>query len=226
MKRKEFLRNTTLMLAGFLTASKLNLITAAEKITYSVNEYKAKIISLIRDLKKDGTNLVKRIMNNKEYVFDPFTHYPYDGGIKDEETGYQLFFHAHRENEYGHFHTFAKDNDGKLVHLVLISMNEKGELIGLATVNRWVTGDKFIKADRLKKFAENFYIDPSLYKDTRVLEFVNYVFKAYAAEINELFDERDKWIHNYVNKYFREPFEDRDYEILSSKKVSLINSEE
>ena len=224
MKRRQFFKTGFVLIAAFAASSKLTLVNAAEQTSNFVKDYKAKILEIIKNLKAEGTNLVAKIMNGKEYKFDPFTHYPYDGGIKDESTGYQLFFHAHREDEYGHFHTFATDDDGKLVHLVLISMNEKGELIGLATVNRWVTGDKFVKADKLKQLASNFYMDPSLYKDQRVIQFVNSVFKAYRNEIEAIFDERDKWINNYARKYYREPFEDRDHEILSHKKVILADN--
>lgn len=226
MKRRQFLKSGLIFIAAFAASSKLAILNAAERTADLAHDYKTKILTIIKSLKREGSSLVAKVMNGRKYEFDPYTHYPYNGGIKDNTTGYQLFFHIHREDEYGHFHTFAKDKDGELVHLVLISMNKNGELIGLATVNRWVTGDKYVNADRLKRLAENFSIDPSLYIDSRVLEFVNYVFKAYGTEINELFDERDKWIHNYVNKYFREPFEDRDYEILSSKKISLINPHE
>ena len=102
-------------------------------------------------------------------------------------------------------------------------MNDKGEPIGLATVNRWVTDDKYVKADVLKKFAESFYINPALYKDKRVVEFINYIFKSYPDEINHLFDQRDKWISDYVNNNFNEPFEDRDYEVLSFTEINILD---
>lgn len=221
MKRRQFVKSGFLLISGLVVNSKLAILNAAERTINIAEDYKTKILDIIRNLKKEGSDLVTKILNGKKYQFDPFVHYPYDGGIKDEQTGYQLFFHAHRENEYGHFHTFAKDNDGNLIHLVLISMNDKGELIGLATVNRWVTGDKYVKADRLKELSKTFKINPKLYKDERVIRFINYIFKAYKSEIEELFDKRDQWINNYAQTYYREPFEDREFEILSSKTISL-----
>ncbi len=221
MKRRQFVKSGFVLISALVVNSKIAILNAAERTVNIAEDYKTKILDIIRNLKKEGSDLVTKIMNGKKYQFDAFIHYPYDGGIKDEQTGYQLFFHAHRENEYGHFHTFAKDNDGNLIHLVLISMNDKGELIGLATVNRWVTGDKYVKADRLKELSKTFQINPKLYKDERVIKFVNYVFKAYKSEIEELFDKRDQWIKNYAQTYYREPFEDREFEILSSKTISL-----
>lgn len=197
----------------------------AEKIMHlalsQANDYLEKILLVIDKLKKEGTSLVEKIMDGKEYHHDPFVHYPSEGGIQDKHTGCRLFFHIHRENEYGHFHTFAKDNDGELVHLILISMNEIGEPIGLATVNRWVTGDKYVKGGVLKNLAEEYYIDPGLFSDARIVEFVNSIFKAFKDEIFELFDERDKWITNYVNNKFNEPFEDREFEVLSFRNIKI-----
>ncbi|OGV04000.1 MAG: hypothetical protein A2330_01425 [Ignavibacteria bacterium RIFOXYB2_FULL_36_7] len=113
------------------------------------------------------------------------------------------------------------DENGELVHLVLISMDEQGKPIVLATVNRWVTGDKYVKADVLKKLTKDFYVNPSLFTDQKVVEFVNDIFKAYSEEIFQLYYDRDKWIIEYVNKNFREPFEDREFEILSERKINL-----
>ncbi len=221
MERRRFLKASFIISIGFFASAKIEAAKLINKFIEAGSNFKERIVSIIIELKNEGSNLVKKVMNGKKYVFDPYTHYPYDDGIKDEQTGFQLFFHAHRKNEYGHFHTFASDENGNLIHLVLISMDKKGEPIALATVNRWVTGDKYVKADVLKKITKNFFVDPSLFKDSRVVEFVNYIFRAYREEINKLYDERDKWITDYVNKNFREPFEDREFEILSSTKINL-----
>ncbi len=221
MKRRDFLRSTGIIFLGLISASKIKAENVIDNISNISNEFIGRITKIINELKIESTNLVKKIMNGKKYEYDPFTHYPYDGGIKDGKTGYQIFFHIHRENEYGHFHTFATDEKGELIHLVLISMSENGKPIGLATVNRWVTGDKFVKAVVLKSLAKDFYIDPNLYTDKRVIEFINNVFKGFANDIDNLFDERDLWIKNYVNEKFNEPFEDREHEITSYKEIHI-----
>ncbi|MDH7603698.1 MAG: hypothetical protein QHH13_02240 [Melioribacter sp.] len=220
MKRREFIKAGTL-LTFLLLQSKAKAAEIISEINSSADKFIKLIAEIIMSLRKEGSNIVKKIMNGRKYKFDPYSHYPTDEGIKDEVSGCQLFFHIHRPNEYGHFHTFALDENGELVHLILISMSEDGKPIALATVNRWVTGDKYVKADILKKLADNFYVAPSLFHDKRIIEFVNYIFKSYRDEIFELFDKRDEWIKNYVNENFREPFEDRDYEILSYRKIDL-----
>lgn len=221
MERRKFIRTSSFLIFGLLSPAVIKTASLITRAVEASNEFKERIILIINALKKERTNLVKKVMNGKKYKYDPYTHYPVDGGIKDENTGYQLFFHIHRENEYGHFHTFATDENGELVHLILISMSEEGKPIGLATVNRWVTGDKYVKAEVLKKLTENFYVNPSLFKDPKAVEFVNHIFKAYNGEIYQLYDERDWWITNYVNNNYHEPFEDREYEIFSEIKINL-----
>lgn len=221
--RRTFIKQiSTLVVLGFASANTLagTVVKTAVRI---VNDFKEKVIDIIESLRSEGSNVVKKVMNGKTYVFDPYTHYPYDGGIKDEKTGYRIFFHAHRPNEYGHFHTFATDEKGDLIHLVLISMNKEGEPIALATVNRWVTDDKYVKADLLKKFLDGFQMNPDLFVEKRVVEFVYNTLNAYKETIYELFDERDEWIKEYVNKNFSEPFEVRDYEILSERKIEIYS---
>ena len=102
-------------------------------------------------------------------------------------------------------------------------MNEQGQPIELATVNRWVTDDKYVKADVLKYFSDNFHMDSNLFIERRVVEFVENVFKGHKETVYELLDEREKLIKDYVNKNFNEPFEDRDFELLSERKIDLIS---
>lgn len=206
---------------GF-TATNSFANTVAKTVVRLGNDFRKRVIDIFESLKSEGSNVVKKVMNGKTYVFDPYNHYPYDGGISDKNSGYRIFFHAHRENEYGHFHTFATDENGDLVHLVLISMNEQGKPIALATVNRWVTDDKYVKADVLKKLLDNFQMDSNLFIERRVVEFVYNILNAYKEDIYEIFDERDKWISDYVNTNYNEPFEDREFEILSEKKIELF----
>lgn len=222
MKRREFIKASSLITFLFLQ-SKVNAINVIANINETADKFLKQITEIILSLRKEGSNIVKKIMNGRKYKFDPYNHYPTDEGIKDNEMGCQLFFHIHRKNEYGHFHTFSLDDNGELVHLILISMNKDGEPISLATVNRWVTGDKYVKSEKLKELAKSFYVNPNLFYDKRILEFVNNIFKAYKKEIYDLFDERDQWIKNYVDKNYSEPFEDREYEILSERKIRLLN---
>jgi hypothetical protein len=224
MNRRKFLHIIGITSLAILSPVINNAQLLFNNSKLAAEKYLTRIVSIINSLKLNGSNLVLKIMDGKKYKFDPNVHYPFDGGIVDHKTNSRVFFHAHRKNEYGHFHTFVEDEKGNLIHLVLISMNKQGEPIGLSTVNRWVTGDKYVKADKLKEYFKKFYIDKHLFKDERVLDFIENIFKGYKEKIFHLFDERDEWIKNYVNKNYNEPFEDRNYEVLSSIKVNVYNN--
>lgn len=220
--RRNFIKQLSFLAIVGLSATNSIAKTILKTVAQAGNDFKKKVIDIIEGLRSEGSNVVKKVMNGKTYVFDPYTHYPYDGGISDEKSGYRIFFHAHRPNEYGHFHTFATDEQGDLIHLVLISMNEDGQPTALSTVNSWVTDDKYVKADALKKLLDNFQMDSNLFVEQRVVDFVDNIIKGYKETIYQLFDERDEWIKNYVRNNFNEPFEDREFEILSERKINLF----
>lgn len=87
-------------------------------------------------------------------------HYP-DGDVYDHETHGQYYYHAHRDDEHGHFHLFLrpkgmpsgikpaavedfeepKAQNDALSHLIAISMDEFGRPKALFTTNRWVTAE-------------------------------------------------------------------------------------
>jgi hypothetical protein len=222
MKRRKFLHIISISTLSLFLPITNNAQIFFNNSKLTAEKYLKKVISIINSLKSSGSNLVLKIMDGKKYEFDPNIHYPFDGGIVDPNTNSRVFFHAHRKNEYGHFHTFVEDENGDLIHLLLISMNKQGEPIGLSTVNRWVTGDKYVKANELKKHFEKFSIDKYLFRDERILVFIESIFGGYKEQIFTLFDERDEWIKNYVNRNYNEPFEDRDYEVLSSVKIDIL----
>jgi hypothetical protein len=217
--RRKFLKSISLITVSLsIKTTALNLF---EKSNLLINKSLEKVIEIINSLKKERSNIVIKVMDGEKYKFDPYFHYPKHGGIVDDKTKSQVFFHIHRKKEFGHFHTFIKDIDGELVHLVLISMDKNGNPISLSTVNRWVTDDKYVKADKLKILFENFNINPKLFNDERLLQFINKILTGYKKEIFKLFDEREAWIKNYTFTNFREPFEDREFEVLSSVNINL-----
>ena len=219
--RRKFIRQAAFVVSGFTLSANTVLSAAIEKSYKFYNSAFEKLLDLLNTLKLEGSNIVKKVMNGKVYVFDPYVNYPYDGGIKDKDTGCRIFFHCHRKGEYGHFHTFYQNEKGELAHLVLISMAKDGEPLKLATVNSWVTGDKYYKSDVLKTYFEKFSMNNYSFGEKRIAEFVKYVFAAYKTEIFQLFEERDAWVKDYALKYFREPFEDRDFEITSEIEIDV-----
>ncbi|MBN4062139.1 MAG: hypothetical protein COA57_02180 [Flavobacteriales bacterium] len=218
--RRNFLKNISGALA-FVALSGETLALATRFVSHKVAYATKGVLSVIRSLQAEGSNVVLKMMNGNKYKRNPLVHYPFDGGILDEETGYRVFFHAHREKEYGHFHTFYEKPNGDLVHLIMVSMDKKGYPIQLSTVNRWVTGDVFVKADELKEYFLKFKMNDSLFSDKRIGVFVRELFTEYKTEILGLIAERDNTIRGYVKKNAREPFGDREVEILSSTKIEI-----
>jgi len=219
--RRKFLQSISLIAIAVSLPIKTSALNLFDKSVALLNKSLEKVLEIISSLRDEKSSIVKKVMDGKEYKFDPYFHYPIQGGIVDDDTKSRVFFHCHRENEFGHFHTFVEDENGELVHLVLISMDEDGNPTALATVNRWVTDDKYVKAEQLKILFDEFKINPKLFKDERLLLFIKNILEGYKTEIFELFDKRDEWIKEYAFENYREPFEDREHEVLSSIEINL-----
>lgn len=218
--RRNLIKNLGGFLA-FIAFSGKTLSAATYFVSAKIEEGFKSVSGIIRSLQSEGSTVALKVMNGKKYKRDPLVHYPFDGGVLDEKTGYRMFFHAHRKREYGHFHTFYEKPNGSLVHLIMVSLNKKGYPIKLSTVNRWVTGDVFVKADEMKEHFLSFKMNDELFPDARIGGFVRNLFIEFETEILLLMEERDLAIQNYVKKNTREPFEDREVEILSSVAIEV-----
>ena len=63
-------------------------------------------------------------------------------------------------------------------------MNEEGKPVGLATVNHWVTGDKYVNGKVPKELTENFFIGPSLYSDPKIVKLVKNILERIKGRYN------------------------------------------
>ena len=159
----------------------------------------------------------------------------------DSETHSQFYYHAHREGEHGHFHTFLrekgmpedchpiqqskaaymKERDDKLSHLIAISMNRAGFPIGLFTTNRWVTADNWYTADDVIKMLDRFEMDLA-WPSWPVNIWISAMVRLFRPEIEELIVERDIAMADWQKKHpKKDAFEDRDCEIASTRKISV-----
>ena len=81
----------------------------------------------------------------RKYEYDAYVHYPYDGGIKDEKTGCQLFFSifiVQMSTVIFILSLWMTDGD---LFIYFNIYDESGEPIGLATVNRLVTAINMLR---------------------------------------------------------------------------------
>ena len=170
-------------------------------------------------LNEAGTNPASAALDGQERVMDPYRHYPSKAGIKDHKTGHSFFFHAHREREYGHFHTFSVDRYGAPVHVVMISVNARGEPFQISTTNQWVTGTRYIPAKDMKPFIEGFSMDPAVFAQPDLVRFVSAVIHAHPTDLMTMYEERDQWLARYKADHQTDPFKDLKHEVLSSRKI-------
>lgn len=221
MKRRNFIQTLALLSFGALAPMRSFSVSLFQSSAVAIQQALQALVQIMEALKAEGSDVVKKTLNGKRYKRDAGVHYPYEDSIEDKDTSCQVFFHAHRKNEYGHFHTFINNEQGELVHLVMISMDKHGQPTAISTLNRWVTGDVFVKAEEIKLLFQKFKMNHALFPDKRIIEFVENIFVAYQPLIFELFEERDNRITQYVELNASEPFEDRGVEILSSRKINV-----
>ncbi len=225
MERKQFLKLLGMGLvasSGILTYLKFFAAKVKKNTTAVYKSAIEKVVEIMDSFKKEGTNLVEVTLDGREYTRDPRAkHYPLKKKEVDKKNMSRMFFHAHRPNEYGHFHTFVDYKKGKYAHLIMISMNSNGEAVKLSTLNRWVTKERIADAEELKRGLDRFKMDPSLFPDRRIIDFVMYIFKAYKTQIYQLFDERDEAITNYKKEKGKEPWKDHSVEIWSSLEIDV-----
>lgn len=166
-------------------------------------------------VKKGDSNIVAEVLRGGG-KFTEWDHYP-KGDVYDRETHAQYYYHAHpsqlRAGEHGHFHTFLRYKgmpksvkpgpmpstierpQGKdaLSHLIGISMDKKGEPIQLFTVNRWVTGETWYKAEDVISLLDLFDITHAV-PSWPTNRWVGAMINLFRPQIEWLIRERDEAI--------------------------------
>lgn len=153
---------------------------------------------------------------------EPWTIYPDESGIYDLGTRSQFYFHAHdgAPHELGHFHTVRLFPD-RTAHLVGISIAPDGYPQTLFTLNFWAIGDAEEPADMLKGYVRRFHVDERR-GDPRLVRFVNLVFDAFGAVIEDLQDAKARALADYRGAHGdADPRDDRTVEILSRVDIDV-----
>ena len=200
-----------------------------------------------RYLRKASANVVGQVIANQGTFYE-MDHYP-DGDVYDDESHGQYYYHAHREGEHGHFHTFLRakgmpkhikpvpyDGEGEhplgkdaLCHLIAISMSNPGFPITLFTTNKWVTGESWYSAKDTNALLEYFSVE-HVFPCLAVNKWIGATVKLFTPQIEQLVLKRDQCIEDWGNKHPDEDvYEDRNLEITSSttidvtKQVAAVN---
>jgi hypothetical protein len=217
----------------------------SEERLLSMADAGERILECYDVLQKTSDNIVGEILKNQG-VFYEMDHYP-TGDLYDADTHSQYYYHAHRANEHGHFHTFVREagipkgvkpikqshadfmdqRDDKLSHLVAISMNRAGYPVSLFTTNRWVTAENWYKADDVINMLDLFSITHAQ-PSWPVNIWITNMFRLFRPQIENLLRERDENVAKWVKEHPDEDvFEDRGLDFTSTLDISVedqINS--
>ncbi|WP_025899331.1 DUF6969 family protein [Sneathiella glossodoripedis] len=200
------------------------------------------VLNCYRVLAKSGDNIVGEVIKGQGTFYE-MDHYP-KGDVYDPQTHCQYYYHAHREGEHGHFHTFLRsagmpddmrplkgqslqdymeERDDKLTHLVAISMDARGYPISLFTTNRWVTAENWYPAEDVLFALNRFEMDlvpPSWPVNIWITNLV----RLYLPVIRQLILDRDKTVKAWAERHpNRDVFEDRELEVTSEVAIDVAS---
>ncbi|MEH6544919.1 MAG: hypothetical protein V7701_00715 [Sneathiella sp.] len=206
----------------------------------NMNAAADEILECYRVLKKGSSNIVGEILRGQGTFYE-WDHYP-EGDIYDDETHAQYYYHSHREDEHGHFHTFLrlkgmkKDvkpvpydgsaewptaEDEILSHLIAVSMDSAGFPTQLFTTNRWVTGENWYDKKDVIAMLDSFAIDHSTpsWPANRWLTAMIVIFR---PQIERLIIARDARILEWqAQNPDEDVYEDKDLEITSILNIKV-----
>jgi len=205
----------------------------------AMREAGLQIVECYRVLQKSGDNIVGEILRGSE-TFVELDHYP-EGDIYDPASHSQYYYHAHREGEHGHFHTFLREagmaqgikpikqtrmdymdsREDTICHLIAIAMDNAGFPISLFTTNRWVTAENWFSGQDTIAMLDSFEIDlvpPSWPVNIWLTAMV----RLFKPQIIQLIEQRDDAIEKWQNDHpGKDVFEDRNLEINSEMAISV-----
>jgi hypothetical protein len=197
------------------------------------------VVECHRVLAKTGDNIVGEVLPEPGTFYE-FDHCP-KGDVFDPDSNAQFYYHAHRGDEHGHFHTFLREagmgtgmrpieqsdaeymaeRDDTLSHIIAISMDSHGLPIGLFTTNRWVTADHWYAAADVKIMLDRFDIDLA-HPSWPVNCWITGMLRLFRPQILELIDARDHVISDWRDNHPGiDAFEDRDLDIPSQCEISI-----
>jgi len=183
-------------------------------------------------LRRGGLNVVGEVLKGQGTFYE-MNHYP-EGDVFDDLSHAQYYYHAHRDGEHGHFHTFVRraampadlkpaagfrrsepgpQGEEALAHLIGISMDSWGYPLGLFAANRWVTGESWYSAEDCIALLDRFHIDharPNLAVNLWLTAFM----RLFRPQIALLLRHRDRVIEAWQAAHpERDVLEDRSLEI-------------
>lgn len=178
-------------------------------------------------LAKSASNVLLTTLGHGRAA-EGWAHYPPDD-VFDAESGSLWYYHchlpAHDEREHGHFHCFVRPQgkDGPIHHLAGIGVDAAGRARRLFTVNRWMTGDDFIEAERAGELLGRFdvHLDRPSYLVNR---WVSAMLRLYEADIRALLEARAAALARHAREHgqtLAEVLDDRRLQVTSDILIDL-----
>ena len=203
----------------------------------------ADLAEVARVLDRTGDNVVGEILRHQGTFFE-WNHYP-KGDVYDNLSHSQYFYHAHpggaRDTEHGHFHTFVRakgmpahirparrkrtacwpDGEEALSHIIGIAMGADGQALRLFSVNRWVTGETWYRADDVCALIDRFEIDHAQ-PSWPANQWVTAMLRLFWPQVMTLIRARDDTVAAWQRRNPKaDVLEDRRLEIASQLDISI-----
>ncbi|MFZ5792041.1 MAG: DUF6969 family protein [Pseudomonadota bacterium] len=193
-----------------------------------------------RALRQVGHNVVSALLEGQGPFYE-WDHYP-AMDVHDIATGAQYFYHAHPPDadfpEHGHFHCFLRlgetgsevrdkrrrpvaRKEQALAHLVAISMDPAGEPIRLFVVNRWMTGETWLKGGLVAALLDRFDVTHG-HPCEPVNRWIAAMLRLFRPQIDRLLRRRDRCIADWRRRHpGRDALEDRRLGVLAQEPISV-----
>ncbi len=204
--------NLITILREIPVSERLEMLEAGQRLLTNQN-----IVNMLAEM-RDGDQIMKKKR-----------HYPQEN-FYDTKSSSGYFFHKHRKGEMGHFHLFLgqepfaisqnHQEPKNFTHMIGISLDERGNVKELFTVNQWVTNEKWRSAADIYEAVLNFALDREGAFPT-VNQWLSDTVRIFRPQIIFLLQERDKILELQANKGFRNVLRDRRLETINRSIVSV-----
>lgn len=156
-------------------------------------------------------------------TFQTMRHYP-QRDVVDAGAGTRFYYHAHRAGvpEHGHFHLFAHGRrPDDFMHLVALSLDQRGQPLRWFTTNRWVTAGRWRPADQVWPALRRYRVRTHG-RLAPVAGWLTAMVALFADDLMALLQERDRLLAPSLERREAEAvFEDRSIDVLSECPADL-----
>lgn len=226
--------------SGFrLAPAELKTLLRAEPVQRRerIAEAAGTLLGCIDTYARRGAGMLADVLG-RHAQFEEWAHYP-AGDVVDRASGYSFYYHAHEarqrmRGEHGHFHVFgpapttgrhrtpAAGAAPRYLHIVGISVDDRGFPLRLFTTNQWVTDERWLPAAVV--IATLHKLDLRHARPARLARWVEATTRLFSVQIAALLHRRDARVEDKACHIARERLlADRRTHILSQCRVDLAS---